>query len=140
MQRQLTAYCTVLNPRAGCAASVELECLRGGERRPPQEQGPGWRRGCSAQAGAGRAAPSRTWTRRRASGHKRAQPFHRGTRLSTVAMVTGWPRGGRGPPAPAAPVLAGHVWRVYSVTRASRLWNVGACRGVHMWGAVDFSS
>lgn len=42
-------------------------------------------------------------------GHKRAQPFHRGTRLSAVAMVTGWPGGGRGPPAPAAPVLTGRV-------------------------------
>lgn len=35
MQRQLTAYCTVLTPRAGCAASVELECLRGGASAPP---------------------------------------------------------------------------------------------------------
>lgn len=142
MQRQLTAYCTVLTPRAGCAASVELECLRGGSVGPPR----------SRVQGGGAAAPPRRGREGRRPvglghggarplGHKRAQPFHRGTTASPPSpWLPGGPEGGRGPPAPAAPVLAGHVWRVYSVTRASRLWNVGACRGVHMWGAVDFAS
>lgn len=116
-------------PKGGSVGPPRSRVQGGGAAAPPRRGREGRR---PVGLGHGGARPL---------GHKRrAQPFHRGTRLSTVAMVTGWPRGGRGPPAPAAPVLAGHVWRVYSVTRASCLWNVGACRGVHMWGAVDFSS
>lgn len=71
-------------------------------------------------------------------GHRRAQPFHRGTRLSAVAMVTGWPGGGRGPPAPGAPVLAGAFGGAISMTHASRLWNMGARQGCPHVGSFGF--
>lgn len=116
---------------------VELECLSGSP--PPQLR--------SGVQGGGAAAPPR-WGREgrrpvglgrggaHPLGHKRAQPFHRGTRLSAVAMVTGWPGRGRGPPAPAAPVLTGRVWRGYSPTCASSLWNKGVCQGCPHVGSI----
>lgn len=122
------------------AGGTWVRCV-GGAGMPKGEHPPQLR---SRVQGGGAAAPPR-WGREgrrpvglgrggaHPLGHKRAQPFHRGTRLSTVAMVTGWPGGGRGPPAPAAPVLTGPVWRGYSETRASPPYGTRArAKGVHM--------